>query len=165
MGIVECKRMFLVIQRESNNTPRRDDLHPCPFSDITILLRKRGRGVPHPWPTVMLKLYSARLTLTFGTVWDLLRGRPFDFWAGGGGGMGYFIYIYIYIYIYISCRLILRRKNSWKEKLGEKNSRKICFMAYNAGKKSYPCCMSRKKVYPPRPNHTYPLKSQMVGPL
>ena len=45
----------------------------------------------------MLKLYSARLTLTFGTVWDLLRGRPFDFWAGGGGDGLFYIYIYIYI--------------------------------------------------------------------
>ena len=139
MGIVECKRMFLVIQSGSNNTPRRDDLHPSPFSDITMLLRKQGRAVTNPWPTIMLKLYFARHTLIFGTVWDLLRGRIFDFWTGGYG----------LFYIYISCRLILRRKNSWKEILGEKNSRKICFTAYNAEKKSYPRCMSWKKIYPP----------------
>ena len=120
----------------------RDDLHPCPFSDITMLLRKQGRGVPHPGPTIMLKLYFAHHRLTFRTVWDLFRGNHLTFeWDGGRrGGIGYF-------FLCISCRLILKRKNSWKEILGEKNSRKLCFMAYNSGKKSYPCCMSRKKIY------------------
>ena len=96
MGIVECKRMFLVIQRGSNNTPRRDDLHPCPFSDITMLLRKQGRGVPHPGPTIMLKLYFAHHRLTFRTVWDLFRGNHLTFERDGGrrGGIGYFFYVY-----------------------------------------------------------------------
>ena len=126
MGIVECKRMFLVIESGSNNNLKQDDLHPCPFSDITMLLRNQGRGVPHPGPTIMLKLYFARHTLTVGIVWEV--------W---GGGYGLFSWC-------ISCWLFLRRKNSWKEILGEKNSRKKCLekksITYQrfGGKKSYP---------------------------
>ena len=87
--------MFLVIESGSSNNPRQDDLHPCPFSDITMLLRKQGRGVPHPGPTIMLKLYFERHTLTVGIVWEVWGGR----------GMGY-------LFLSISCLLILRRKNS-----------------------------------------------------
>ena len=74
----------------------RDDLHPCPFSDITMLLRKQGRGVPHPGPTIMLKLYFVHHTLTFHTVWDLFRGNHLTFERDGGrrGGIGYF-FMYI----------------------------------------------------------------------
>lgn len=70
----------------------------------------------------MLKLYFARHTLIFDTFWDLLRGRPFDFWAGGGEGYGLFFYIHI-------PQTDFEEKNSSKEILGDKNSTKICFMA------------------------------------
>ena len=74
----------------------RDNLHPCPLSDITMLLRKQGRGVPHPGPTIMLKLYFAHHRLTFRTVWDLFRGNHLTFERDGGrrGGIGYFFYVY-----------------------------------------------------------------------
>ena len=118
-----------------------DDLHPCPFSDITMLLRKQGRGVPHPGPTIMLKLYFPHHRLTFCTVWDLFRGNHLTFDRDGGrrGGIGYFFYVYPADW-------------SWREKILERKylAKKIpekCFMAYNSGKKSYPCCMSRKKIY------------------
>ena len=65
----------------------------------------------------MLKLYFARHTLIFGTVWDLLRGRPFDFWAGAGAGIGY---LFIYIYIYILQTDFEEKKflkgNTWRKK-------------------------------------------------
>ena len=168
MGIVECKRMFLVIQSGSNNTPRRDDLHSSPFSDITMLLRKQGRAVTHPWPTIMLKLYFARHTLIFGTVWDLLRGRIFDFWAGGYGL--FYIYIYIYPADWFWGEKILERKCLAK-KIPEKYVSRRIMLRKNL---TPVVCLEKKSIHLPevlgekllpRPNHTYPLKSQMVGPL
>ena len=111
----------------------------APSATFTMLLRKQGRGVPHPGPTIMLKLYFPHHRLTFCTVWDLFRGNHLTFDRDGGrrGGIGYFFYVYPADW-------------SWREKILERKylAKKIpekCFMAYNSGKKSYPCCMSRKK--------------------
>ena len=142
MGINNQKRMFLVIESGSNNNPKQDDLHPCPFGDITMLLRKQGRGVAHPGPTIMLKLYFARHTFTVGIVWEV-----------GGGGVWV-------IFLCISCLLFLRRKNSGKENTWRKK-----FQKNMSQKKIYHLPEVRGEKILPKPNHPYSLKSQTVGSL
>lgn len=103
--------MFLVIESGSNNNLKQDDLHPCPFSDITMLLRNQGRGVPHPGPTIMLKLYFARHTLTVGIVWEV--------WGGG---------VWVIFLMYILLTVLEEKKflkgNTWRKKFQKNMSRK-----------------------------------------
>ena len=120
----------------------RDDLHPCPFSDITMLLIKQGRGVPHPGPTIMLKLYFAHHTLTFRTVWDLFRGNHLTFERDWGrrGGIGYFFYVYPADW-------------SWREKILERKylAKKIPekYVSWHIilGKNLTPVVCLEKKIY------------------